>query len=143
MGVSGTRMGSEVAVKVETLEEFLAVVKCRSFSQAARALYLSQSTVSSHIALMEKELGFEVIDRSRQPLMLTPAGAVFAEYAQTTVDAYRAGCAHARAVMRELPPLRIAGVSLGSNEFRLLSRIEERRLCLWVPMETRHFLQRF
>lgn len=125
MGVSGTRMGSEVAVKVETLEEFLAVAKCRSFSQAARALYLSQSTVSSHIALMEKELGFEVIDRSRQPLMLTPAGAVFAEYAQTTVDAYRAGCAHARAVMRELPPLRIAGVSLGSNEFRLLSRIEE------------------
>lgn len=125
MEASGTQMGSEVAVKVETLGELLTVVKCRSFSQAAKVLYLSQSSVSSHIALMEKELGFEVIDRSRQPVALTPAGAVFVEYAQTVVDAYLAGCAHARATLRELPPLRIAGVPLGSKEFRILSQIDE------------------
>lgn len=56
------------------LRSFLAVVDQGSFSAAADALFTVQSNVSSHVARLEAELGYTLLDRrSRQ---LTPEGAV-------------------------------------------------------------------
>lgn len=53
---------------------FTNVVEHKSFSKAAQALYLSQSTVSSHIQSLEKHLGKPLFDRIGRDTTLTPYG---------------------------------------------------------------------
>jgi DNA-binding transcriptional LysR family regulator len=62
------------------LRAFAALARERSFSQAAKALYVSQPAVSKHIASLEAELGTQLVVRGRPAATLTPAGAVLAEY---------------------------------------------------------------
>ena len=58
------------------MKYFLVVAETRSFSTAARQLYISQQTLSAHIAQMEGEIGTKLFERTR-PLSLTPAGERF------------------------------------------------------------------
>lgn len=53
---------------------FTKVVEHRSFSKAAEDIYLSQSTVSSHIHSLEKSLGVTLFDRVGRESILTPYG---------------------------------------------------------------------
>ena len=46
------------------LEVFVSVVRLKSFSKAADAVYLSQPTVSAHINALEQELDTKLIVRS-------------------------------------------------------------------------------
>ncbi len=110
-------------MKIETLADFLTLVKCRGFGRAARQLYTTQPSLSSRIAAMEKELGFEVVDRSNSTFSLTPAGSAFLGYAQEIVDAYGKGRSEGRALGREGSPLRVAGIGTDSREFQLVSAI--------------------
>ncbi|MEA4973020.1 MAG: selenium metabolism-associated LysR family transcriptional regulator [Candidatus Metalachnospira sp.] len=60
---------------LKQLEVFAAVVECGSFTAAARKLYLAQSTVSGHMASLEKEIGFALIDRNgKREITLTEEG---------------------------------------------------------------------
>ena len=43
-------------MELKQLEAFVAVVDYNSFSEAARHLFLTQPTVSAHVASLEKEL---------------------------------------------------------------------------------------
>jgi DNA-binding transcriptional LysR family regulator len=61
-------------VDLRQLAALVAVADHRSFSAAARALYTVQSNVSAHIAHLERELGVQLVDRSRG--RLTPEGEV-------------------------------------------------------------------
>ncbi len=62
------------------MKYFLVVAETRSFSAAAKKLYISQQTISEHIAQIEKELGTKLFDRSR-PLNITAAGERFRAHA--------------------------------------------------------------
>jgi len=53
---------------------FTKVVEHKSFSKAAEDIFLSQSTVSSHIQSLEKMLGFKLFDRVGREIILTPHG---------------------------------------------------------------------
>lgn len=53
---------------------FTKVVEHKSFSKAANAIYLSQSTVSSHIQSLEKMLNVQLFDRIGRDIVLTPYG---------------------------------------------------------------------
>ncbi|MEO2073998.1 MAG: selenium metabolism-associated LysR family transcriptional regulator [Bacillus sp. (in: firmicutes)] len=53
---------------------FSKVVEHRSFSKAAEDIFLSQSTVSSHIQALEKTLGIKLFDRVGRESILTPNG---------------------------------------------------------------------
>lgn len=53
------------------LDTFLAVEESRSFSEAARKLYVSQSAVSGRISQLEEELGVPLFDRDRGTRNLT------------------------------------------------------------------------
>lgn len=53
---------------------FTKVVEHKSFSKAAEAIYLSQSTVSSHIQSLEKMLNVPLFDRVGRETILTPYG---------------------------------------------------------------------
>ncbi len=50
---------------VRQLAALVAIADHGTFSAAARALFTVQSNVSSHLARLEKELGTELVDRSR------------------------------------------------------------------------------
>ncbi|SCY05233.1 selenium metabolism-associated LysR family transcriptional regulator [Alkaliphilus peptidifermentans] len=63
------------------LETFVAVAKFKSFSKAADHLYLTQPTVSSHIANLEKELNTILINRTNRKISLTKAGDILYDYA--------------------------------------------------------------
>lgn len=68
------------------LEAFTTVAALKSFSLAADALYLSQSTVSTHIKNLEKELQKELIIRTTKSLQLTADGIIFLKYAKRIIE---------------------------------------------------------
>ena len=52
----------------------------RSFSSAAKALYVSQPSLSSTVSRLESRLGFRIFDRTTVPLSLTSQGKIYIEY---------------------------------------------------------------
>ncbi len=63
-----------------SLDYFIMVSQELSFTKAAQRLYITQQTLSSHIAALEKEVGCQLLVR-HIPLELTYAGEVFLQYA--------------------------------------------------------------
>ena len=62
-------------INLKQLEAFVATAEFSSFTKAAEVLYLTQSTVSSHISALEETLGLRLIQRSaRQRVSLTKEG---------------------------------------------------------------------
>ncbi len=62
-------------INLKQLEAFVATAEFSSFTKAAEILYLTQSTVSSHISALEAALGVRLIQRSaRQRVALTKEG---------------------------------------------------------------------
>ncbi|SDA17702.1 regulatory helix-turn-helix protein, lysR family [Ruminococcus sp. YE71] len=66
----------------QQVEYILAVAECRSFSKAAKMLFVTQPSLSQYIINAEQKLGFAVFDRSCSPVALTPEGEIFVEYAK-------------------------------------------------------------
>lgn len=63
------------------LEAFVAVIRYRSFSKAAEAIYLSQPTISSHIRSLENELGVQLLIRSTKEIYPSATGRIFYNHA--------------------------------------------------------------
>ena len=61
-------------MNLKQLEAFVCVVEQKSFSGAAKVLYLTQPTVSAHIQSLEKELGCRLLARSTKELFVTAKG---------------------------------------------------------------------
>ena len=60
---------------LKQLETFVTVADCRSFTKASELLYISQSTVSAHIATLEEILNVTLLLRgARQNISLTNIG---------------------------------------------------------------------
>jgi len=70
------------------LECFAAVVREKSFSEASHALYISQSSMSKHIAKLEEELHLQLFNRTKIPFELTEPGAKFYIHAQNLLAGY-------------------------------------------------------
>jgi len=58
------------------IEYFLAVARYLNFTEAAKSLYISQPALSKQIAILENEIGVQLLFRTRRSVRLTPAGAV-------------------------------------------------------------------
>jgi DNA-binding transcriptional LysR family regulator len=63
------------------LQIFCRVVELRSFSKAAKAVYLSQPTVSSHIKDLENHFDCKLVDRLGREVIPTKAGSLLYDYA--------------------------------------------------------------
>lgn len=62
-------------INLKQLEAFVATAEFSSFTKASEELFLTQSTVSSHISALESALDIRLIQRSaRQRVMLTKEG---------------------------------------------------------------------
>lgn len=66
---------------IETARTFLVVISSGSFVEAAKRLYVTQSTVSARIQRLEAELGAELFVRHKSGTTLTPAGRRFQQHA--------------------------------------------------------------
>lgn len=64
------------------IETFLHAAQYLNFSEAARALHLSQPTVSHHIKTLEQELGVTLFERQGTAIRLTDAGRLLLPWAR-------------------------------------------------------------
>lgn len=64
----------------------LQIVRDGSFSTAAKNLYVAQSTLSTGVIDLERELDINIFDRSVRGAVLTEEGAEFVGYAQDIVN---------------------------------------------------------
>ena len=77
-------------INLKQLEVFAAAAEYGSFTRAADVLYLSQSTVSSHIRGLEETIGSSLFDRSaRRKVALTETGKRIYPIAREIVDRCR------------------------------------------------------
>ncbi len=68
---------------------FIETVKKQSFTRAADALFISQSTISKAIRSLEKAYDTELIDRTAKKFKLTSAGEIFYHSAVKIVSNYQ------------------------------------------------------
>lgn len=61
-------------MNLKQLEAFVCVAEMKNFSLAAKKLYLTQPTVSSHIHSLEKELGARLLIRTTKDVALSSEG---------------------------------------------------------------------
>lgn len=69
-------------VEIRQLKTFMNIVKLGNFSQAAEFQSYTQSTVTTHIQLLEKELNTTLFERFGHQLMLTADGEILYDYAE-------------------------------------------------------------
>ncbi|MCX8559900.1 LysR family transcriptional regulator [Mycolicibacterium mucogenicum] len=113
-------------MELRQVEHFVAVAVERSFTRAARRVHVVQSAVSTSVAKLERELGVQLFDRSRQQIELTVAGERFLAQAH------------------EL--LRVAGSaaeSVASSRGRLMGTVEFGSLISYGPMNVAQVLGEF
>ena len=74
-------------MELRQLAHFLAVAEERHFTRAAQRVHLTQSSLSSSIRLLERELGSELFVRSTRHVELTEAGRALTPAARRAVAA--------------------------------------------------------
>ena len=72
-------------MNIRQLELFMAIVRTGSFQGAAKDSFTTQSTVSQHIALLEEELGVQLLERSRGGVWMTEAGKALYGHARNVI----------------------------------------------------------
>ena len=77
-------------MRIEHIKEFVVFCRYMNFTRAAKELFITQPSLSNHIAALEKELGFTLVDRGTEPKTLTPAGEVVLSRASDLLDDYNA-----------------------------------------------------
>ena len=73
-------------MELEQLRHFIAAAEAGSFSAAARALYISHSTICRSVSALEEELGVRLFERSSRDFRLTEAGEALLPQAQSLLD---------------------------------------------------------
>jgi len=105
--------------QLRSMEVFARVVSAGSFSAAGRALDMSQTMVTKHVAALERRLGVQLLRRTTQRVTPTEAGQRFAQSAERILEEIRE--AEALAAAETVEPqgtLRIsAPLSFGLREF--------------------------
>lgn len=74
---------------LRNVEIFCEVVARGSFSKAADAHNVSQSSASQAVHMLEKRLGCRLIDRSKRPFELTPAGQIYYDGCRKILESFR------------------------------------------------------
>ena len=74
--------------RLKQMRAFVTTVKLGTLSRAAEALYLSQPSVSLQLQALERELGAELLHRSRRRINLTDAGEALYELARPLVEGW-------------------------------------------------------
>lgn len=112
-------------MELRHLRYFCAAAEQGSFSKAARALYISQSSVSEQIADLEREMGVTLFVRDGRSTILTAAGEVFLAEARSVLVAAQHAIEMAQGAERgEIGTLRIGFFAggIGTNFTKIVRR---------------------
>ena len=71
---------------IQQCKHVLAIARCGSFNEAAKELFVAQSSLSVSVKTLEKELNICIFGRSANGVCLTEEGAEFARYARMIVE---------------------------------------------------------
>lgn len=71
---------------VHQLKIFISVFKNKSFSKAAKEIFLTQPTVSEHIKILEEDLGCKLFDRVGKTVIPTKEAEILYGYAIDVVN---------------------------------------------------------
>lgn len=72
----------QMDIDIKELEAFACVVEKGSFSRAAEALFLTQPTISAHVASLERKLNIKLLVRTTKEIYPSDAGKMLYEYAR-------------------------------------------------------------
>jgi DNA-binding transcriptional LysR family regulator len=76
--------------RIRQLQCFLTLSDLLHYGRTARALYMSQPTITFQIKSLEEAFGVKFFERDRQQVRLTEAGLAFRDYAQNIMDTLNA-----------------------------------------------------
>lgn len=76
-------------VEIRHLQTFITIVELGGFTKAAEYLGYAQSTITSHIQILENELGEALFDRLGKKVVLTNVGKALTPYAKQMLEIYR------------------------------------------------------
>lgn len=82
------------------LKYFQSVVRLNSFSKAAEENYISQSAISQQVQSLERELGFQLLERRNRTFALTPAGEYFYQKSLILTADYERICSEAAKISK-------------------------------------------
>lgn len=81
---------------IRQIQYFGAVVRCKSFTEAAEECFISQSAISQQVQALERELGFKLLERKNRKFSLTPAGEYFYKKSLVLIADYERMCQESR-----------------------------------------------
>lgn len=76
-------------MEIRHLQTFIAIVELDGFTKAAEHLGYAQSTITSHIQILENELGEALFDRLGKKIILTNVGKELVPYAKQMLYVYK------------------------------------------------------
>ncbi|WML32833.1 LysR family transcriptional regulator [Clostridium sp. OS1-26] len=76
-------------MEIRHLKTFITIVELGGFTKAAEHLVYAQSTITSHIQILENELGEALFDRLGKKVVLTNVGKSLTPYARQMLEIYR------------------------------------------------------
>lgn len=74
---------------LDQLHTFLEIVRLKSFSKAAQSCFRTQPAVSAQVRQLEQEMNTSLFERLGTKIALTPAGRIFADYAEQILELRR------------------------------------------------------
>lgn len=100
-------------IELRLLRQAVALARLRNFGRAAKALHITQPTLSRNIAALEDALGVSLFDRGQRAVMPTAFGDLLVQRA----EALLAGEGDLRRELQLLAGLEIGNLSIGAGPY--------------------------
>jgi DNA-binding transcriptional LysR family regulator len=97
---------------LDQLHTFLEIVRLKSFSKAAQSCFRTQPAVSAQVRQLEQDLNAPLFERLGTKIALTPAGRIFADYAEQILELRR----RAQNTINELERIPRGELLIAANE---------------------------
>lgn len=110
----------------QALKTFTTLAEYKNFTKTADALFVAQSTVTSRVAELEREIGKQLFERNKRRVVLTAEGETFLNYARRILELSDAGIRDINSLNRYSETMRI-GTTNTIYECYLFPRIKEYR----------------
>lgn len=128
-----------MAVELDQVEAFLAIVRRGGFTRASASLHLSQPAISRRLHLLEDDLGAPLFERMRSGVVLTDAGRAFLPHAEAALASLHDGAAAVEALRgtgRGTVALAVVGTLASTTLTRVLKRFRRAHPAIDLRLQT-------
>lgn len=108
-------------------KELVTLAEKLNFSKAADALFITQSTLSKHVASAENEIGFRIFTRNTAKVELTKSGSAFIKEINEAIAHYETGISEGIAAQHDIEgTIKVIGPLLNPMAIALVSAARAR-----------------